>query len=110
MARGGTRPGAGRKAGVPNKATQQRQEEVAASGATPLDYMLRVMRDDTISPDRRDDMAKASAPYVHPKLASVQHKGDPDNPIVPEVAPSDRELAKAIAFILAQGMKADGGG
>jgi hypothetical protein len=75
MARGGSRPGAGRKVGAPNKATAARQAEVAASGVTPLDYMLAVMRDDSIAPDRRDDMAKAVAPYVHPKLAAIDHSG-----------------------------------
>jgi hypothetical protein len=109
MARGGNRPGAGRKPGAPNKATAERQQAVAASGVTPLEYMLSVMRDETISADRRDDIAKAAAPYVHPKLASVEHKGDPDNPLIPEVAVSDRDLAKAVAFLLSQGLRADGG-
>lgn len=65
----------GRIKGVPNKASAAKAEAVAASGLTPLDYMLAVMRDETIAVDRRDDMAKASAPYVHPKLAAVEHSG-----------------------------------
>jgi hypothetical protein len=44
MARGGKRPGAGRKPNTPNKATQARQQEVADSGPTPLAAMLRKMR------------------------------------------------------------------
>jgi hypothetical protein len=79
--RGGSRTGAGRKAGVPNKATQELRAEVAASGETPLDYMLRVMRDTTADVERRDDMAKAAASYVHPKLAAVEHGSDKDNPL-----------------------------
>jgi hypothetical protein len=35
----------GRTKGTPNKATAAKAEEIAASGETPLDYMLRVMRD-----------------------------------------------------------------
>lgn len=81
MARGGSRPGAGRRKGVPNKATQERQKRVAATGITPLDYMLKVMRDDKADVSRRDDMAKAAAPYVHPKLASMQHSGPNGGPI-----------------------------
>jgi len=81
MARGGKRDGAGRKSGVPNKATAERQKEIAASGETPLDYMLRVMRDPEADPSRRDDMAKAAAAYVHPKLAAVQHSGKDGGPI-----------------------------
>jgi hypothetical protein len=38
---------------------------------TPLEYLLRVMRHD---PDeaRRLDAAKAAAPYVHPRLATME--------------------------------------
>jgi hypothetical protein len=81
MARGGNRPGAGRKAGTPNKASVERQKKVAATGDTPLDYMLKVMRNPKASDDRRDEMAKAAAPYVHPKLASLQHTGRNGGPI-----------------------------
>ena len=80
--RGGARPGAGRKRGSPNKATQARQAAVAASGLTPLDYMLKVMRDPKADTARRDSMATASAPYVHPRLQAVQVSGDPSNPVV----------------------------
>ena len=68
---GGARPGAGRKPGTPNRATAELQAAVAASGETPLDYMLQIMRDDTRGAERRDEMAKAAAPYVHAKLAAV---------------------------------------
>lgn len=81
MARGGNRPGAGRKLGSPNKASAERQAKVAATGDTPLEYMLKVMRDAKAEPGRRDDMAKAAAPYVHPKLASMQHTGRNGGPI-----------------------------
>ena len=69
MPRGGARLGAGRKPGTPNRVTAELQAAVAASGETPLDYMLRVMRDATMEHPRRDEMAKAAAPYVHAKLA-----------------------------------------
>src|SRR5436190_14268321 len=36
----------GRKEGTPNKATATREAEIRASGVTPLDFMLGVMRDD----------------------------------------------------------------
>ncbi len=36
-----------------------------------MDYMLRVMRDPQSDVARRDDMAKAAASYVHPRLANV---------------------------------------
>ena len=79
MAGKGSRPGerrGGRKKGTPNKATTAAsiQAEIAVSGEKPLDYMLRVMRDETAEPTRRDAMARASAPYVHPTLAAVAHR------------------------------------
>lgn len=65
----------GRTKGVPNKATAAKVAEVEASGLTPLDYLLSVMRDDQKMPDVRLDAAKAAAPYVHPRLAAINHSG-----------------------------------
>ena len=72
MQNGGKRPGAGRPPGAVNKKTAETAEAVAASGETPLDYMLRVMRDRTVDHARRDDMAKAVANYIHPRLTTTQ--------------------------------------
>lgn len=71
----------GRRKGTPNRATAAKASEIAASGETPLDYMLRVMRDPQQEHQRRDDMAKAVAPYVHPKLATVEHGGADGGPV-----------------------------
>jgi len=90
----------GRKKGVPNKVTLKREAEVRASGLAPLDHMLAVMRDETAEPARRDEMAKAAAPYVHPKLASVEHTGAGKGPIQVEDR-SPRDLARRIALALA---------
>jgi len=74
MAHGGKREGAGRKPGAFNKASIERQAEVAAGGITPLEYMLQVMR---TSEDeaKRLDAAKAAAPYVHPRLNATTFDG-----------------------------------
>src|SRR6476660_9475624 len=77
--RGGKRSGAGRRKGAPNKATAARQAEISASGEAPLDYMIRVMRDEGAPVERRDEMARAAAPYVHPRLAAVDHSGSIEN-------------------------------
>ena len=45
-----------------------------ARGEMPLDYMIRVMRDPTTEPHRRDSMAKAAGPYLHPQLAAKHHR------------------------------------
>jgi len=65
----------GRQKGTPNKATAARAAEIAASGLTPLDFMLKVMRDENELPDVRLDAAKAAAPYVHPRLATIENTG-----------------------------------
>ena len=58
--------------------TVEREAEIAASGLTPLEYFLKILRD----PDRQDKerfaAAVAAAPYCHPKLASTEHSGKVD--------------------------------
>jgi len=75
MARGGARPGSGRKPGQRNKRTIEQAAEVAASGQTPLDYLLSVMRDAKQEVAKRVDAAKAAAPYVHARLNAVELSG-----------------------------------
>jgi hypothetical protein len=70
--RGGKRAGAGRPPGAPNKINMEREKAIRESGLTPLDYMLSILRDEKQPADRRDNMAKAAAPYVHPHLTSAQ--------------------------------------
>jgi hypothetical protein len=41
-------------------------------GLTPLEYMLAVLRDENADTERRDEMAKAAAPYIHPRLSSIE--------------------------------------
>jgi hypothetical protein len=82
----GSNPGerrGGRKPGTPNKVTVEARElieQATADGITPLEYMLRVLRDEGQDTERRDDMAKAAAPYVHPRLNSIEG-GDKNKPI-----------------------------
>lgn len=82
---GGRRPGAGRKPGVHNKATQRRQALVAASGITPLDFMLTIMRDPAQPIELQKEMAKAAAPYVHPRLSAVEQSGPEGGPVQPNI-------------------------
>lgn len=72
---GGKRDGAGRPKNSKNKATVEREKEIADSGLTPLDYMLSVLRDDKADEAARMEAAKAAAPYVHPRLAQVENTG-----------------------------------
>lgn len=81
MAHGGARPGAGRKKNGTNRVTEEAIARAEAGGEMPLDFMLRIMRDPEADESRRIDCAKAAAQYCHPKLASVEHTGDADNPV-----------------------------
>lgn len=77
MARGGYRPGAGRPKGAAKTsqsaeaANSGAEDDVAVSTDTPLDYMLKVMRDSSADPVRRDRMAIAAAPFVHARKEPV---------------------------------------
>lgn len=71
----------GRRKGTPNKATTDKAREIAASGLTPLDYMVKLYRDPGQKLEIRLDAAKAAAPYVHPRLAAVEHTGKDGGPI-----------------------------
>lgn len=86
----------GRKKGTPNKATAAKAAAVAASGLTPLDYLLGVMRNEQAPRDTRLEAARAAAPYVHPKLASIDHHGPGGGAIPLAPLPSDITDADAV--------------
>ena len=94
---GGKRPGAGRKHGATTKKTKEIADKLAADGEiTPLEYMLGVMRETpekikaqydngeidaveyavkmTELIKRRDNAAEKAAPFIHPRLASIEAK------------------------------------
>ena len=59
--------------------------------------MLKVLRDENADPHQRFEAAKSAAPYVHPKLANIQHGNDPNNPLN-AVTDADR-TAVVLAYI-----------
>lgn len=71
--RGGKRPGAGRKSLAKTKMLEY-AINIASEGLSPLDYMLEVLRDTSNPQAVRLDAAKAAAPYVHPRLAQIEHR------------------------------------
>lgn len=79
---GGYRPGAGR----PKKIKVDGMDDIKVSekdvqtlarlaGLTPLEYMLAVMNDDNVDPNRRDRMAIAAAPFIHAKQEASSKLG-----------------------------------
>jgi hypothetical protein len=98
----------GRQKGTPNKRTAAMKEALAAvsdEGLSPLEVMVKVMRhflemaENTKDPiERAVYMEKASehaakaAPYMHPKLASVEVGGRGGQPIQIIISPKDERL------------------
>lgn len=102
----GSKPGerrGGRQKGTPNKATAAKAEAIAASGLTPLDYMLSVMRNEQNTTDIRLDAANKAAPFVHPKLAAVEHSGKIDSDTTHHGAAPVSDSAAFIAGALGLG-------
>lgn len=96
MPRGGKRPGSGRKKGSVTPATKRRQDvalQALQAGKTPLDVLLEAMRDAYALGGAIGAMqfAKEAAPYVHPKLSSIEAKVDNTHRDAAEL--SDADLA-----------------
>lgn len=91
MARGGARKGAGRKKGSANRRTAEIAQRAAAEGITPLEFMLKILRDappagaDALTLLKYDalrfEAAKAAAPYMHPRLNAIEHSGPDGGPL-----------------------------
>lgn len=64
----------------PEKAVVKRAASSRKTGKaralSPLDYMLQVMRDPEASPAERKWAAEKAAPYIHPRLQTVEHGGE----------------------------------
>lgn len=113
MASGGKRLGAGRKRGSATKRTREIAERALAEGITPLEVMLENMNfarteakrvlgmlidSGTPLPEKFNELgellkframaqeaAKDAAPYMHPRLAAVEHTGKDGNALVVKV-------------------------
>lgn len=81
MSRGGKRSGAGRPAGAATKRTRAAADAAAKSGLTPLEYMLQILRDKKAEQKDRMWAAEKAAPYIHARLANVEHAGVDGGPL-----------------------------
>jgi hypothetical protein len=86
MPRGGRRMGAGRRPGSKLTKSQLIAAEIREAGISPLEVQLTAMRElwrrahasgemDVILAAQACAIAKDCAPYVHPRLASIEHAG-----------------------------------
>ena len=75
---GGRKKGSKNKIKPPEDVIRKVEAEAVANsiatGESPLSYMLRIMRDPTVEHPRRDEMARAAAPYVHAKISPENTK------------------------------------
>lgn len=73
VAKGGARPGAGRKPGGSNTKSREIADRAAAQGITPIEVMLDAMREAHEAGDSRQAalFAQMAAPYIHPKLSTI---------------------------------------
>ena len=91
-----------RTPGALNKRTRAalhaaRAGALGGDGESPVDYLLRVMRDSKKSDDLRIEAAKAVAPYLTPKLSAVEltERNDDDDMLTePELLARLQSLLK----------------
>lgn len=81
-----------RPKGALNHRSSVNYRKAASTGVLPLDYLLAVMRDESVEDERRDKAANAAAPYLHAKLASVDLSNKDGKPFVVELAATDPGL------------------
>ena len=73
-----------KRRGRPPGSKNHTQVAEPPKGMSPLDYMLKIMRDQKVTQTRRDKMALAAAPYYHAKQTVVP---------IRNVAASKKEMA-----------------
>lgn len=118
--RGGKREGAGRKKGSANVKSSEIAAKALEQGVSPLEIMLGAARElwtlaqaEPEAEKRIPLMQAASAeaaraaPFVHPRLQTIEHTGANGGPIQTE-AVSDMDTARRIAFILSQAANQNG--
>jgi len=57
------------------RAATSRKTAKTPAPLSPLDYMLQVLRDPEASPAERKWAAEKAAPFIHPRLQTVEHGG-----------------------------------
>jgi hypothetical protein len=77
----------GRPTGSLTKRTQEIRAKVAATGKTPLEVMLEIMWHHHAEGnlDKAISAAASVAPYMHPRLTSVENSGKGGGPMVVQV-------------------------
>ena len=112
MQHGGARPNAGRKKGEPGKKQKALIEAAESTGLMPVAYLLGIMRDESADQKDRMDAAKNAAPYLHARLAAVEHTGKDGGPMQMEARtaldlsrldPEERETLRTLLLAASGG-------
>lgn len=99
MSKGGPRQGAGRPAGSVNRRSAEVIAEALAAGTTPLEYMLKIMRDEEADVKRRDWAAEKCANFIHPRPAPMERTVTVELPDTSTPEGIDKALDAIIAAI-----------
>lgn len=81
---------------APDEVLQQPNE-------SPVDYMLRVMRDPKADKKRRDVMAKSATPYVHRKPAPKKKRNSGEASLKKRLEAAHATLASKISRLRSDG-------
>ncbi len=95
-------PNAGRKKGSKNKRTRAKEAAIAASGLTPREFLLALMRNTRKDLATRIQAAVAVAPYVHQRLAATTIETPPGRPLETRVLPAADNIGTYLARIAAK--------
>ena len=58
---------------IQNRLARANIDKAEKNGAMPLECMLAVMGNSKADSERRDAMAMSAVPYLHPRLATIEH-------------------------------------
>ena len=74
------------------------QAQIDADKTTPLEFMLRTMKNPDLDRHERFQAAARAAPYMHPQLQAVAHKhmDAAGNPIAPVVTVTIEAVAEEV--------------
>lgn len=98
---GGARPGAGRPRGSVSRRSVEVVAEALASGMTPVEFMLAIMRDESAEPKRREWAAEKVAPYLHPRPTPIDATISMDLPDTSTAEGIEAAQAKVLATVAA---------
>lgn len=97
---GGARKGAGRPKGSVSKRHVEMLAGAVSEGITPVEYMLKVLRDENADDKSKAWAAEKAAPYIHPRPAPLARPIEidlPDTSTIEGVSAALNKITQAVA-------------